>query len=244
MIKQALKGAAERLGYSISRRADTEPPLVTPDRRRLMMAHLDIRMVLDIGANVGQYATWLREAGYADQILSFEPLSQAYAALAQRASNDPKWRAFHMAIGAADGEAEINVAANSESSSLLAMTDAHTRAAPSSQYVSTERVSVRTLETAVKDLLPPGVRTLLKMDTQGYEESVIRGAGKILERVDLIECELSLTTLYEGQRLLPGMIERLDSAGFRPVFFEPGFTDRETGYCLQMDGFFVRKHPA
>ncbi len=67
---------------------------------------------------------------------------------------------------------------------------------------------------------------------------MIRGAGKILERVDLIECELSLTSLYEGQRLLPGMIERLDSAGFRPVFFEPGH--RSGDRILFADGWILR----
>ena len=80
-----------------------------------------------------------------------------------------------MAIGDADGEAEINVSANLVSSSLRNMGEAHERIAPDSKYLATERVSVRTVDSAFrvrKRRSPPAA----KIDTQGYELQVLMGA--------------------------------------------------------------------
>ncbi len=146
-----------------------------------------------------------------------------------------------MAIGSENGEADLHVAANSVSSSFLPMLETHLRNAPESRYVSTERVQVRTLDSLVlPDLLKSGKRTLLKIDTQGHEHKVLSGAAATLDLVDLIECELSLVPLYEGQYLFQDMIDLFRSRGFVPVYFEPGFGDTETGYCLQLESIFAR----
>ncbi len=215
-IKQAMLAAARSAGYAI---VAIDPLYPAANRRLTMMAHHDVNTVVDVGANTGQYASTLRQAGYTEEILSFEPLSEAYAELEKKSRPDPKWRVFHCAIGDENGEAEINVAGNSESSSLLPMLDAHIRSAPESQYRATERV---------------------KLSTLGYEHHVIKGARSLLQQVCLIECELSLTPLYEGQYLFHDMLDLLDGIGFKPVHFDSVFSDIKTGHCLQVDGTFVR----
>lgn len=205
-----------------------------------MLTNLGIGTVIDIGANIGQYAGALREIGYKGEIISFEPLSDAYAELSKRAKADPKWRAFHCAIGAEDGEAAINVSGNSTSSSLLPMLDMHVRNEPRSRYVRTERIKVSTLVTALQELFPFDRRIYLKIDTQGYEQQVIQGAGPRLQQVEVLECELSFVPLYAGQCLFQDMLKLIGESGFSPVHFEPVFSDVKTGYCLQMNGLFVR----
>jgi FkbM family methyltransferase len=236
-LKDVVKAIVRRTGYKISR-CDQ----ITDDefRRRALIKNHGIDSVVDVGANQGQYASELRRCGYKGEILSFEPLSEAYEALQKAALADPEWHVFHSAIGAQDGEAEINVAANSVSSSLLPMLETHLRNAPTSRYRATERVKVSTLDSALKDVLPSGRRVLLKIDTQGYEREVLAGAKSVLQNVHLLECELSLVPLYEGQALLIEMLVLLDHLGFQSVYFAPGFGDQKSGHCLQLDGTFAR----
>jgi len=205
-----------------------------------MIEHLGVEVVLDVCANVGQYALDLRDTGYKQLIVSFEPLTGAFAVLQARAHSDPHWSVFNMALGAADGEADINISENSASSSLLRMLETHVHYAPASRYVSREHVRVKTLDTAASEVVSSEKRVLLKLDTQGYEHRVLEGATSFLQQVHLIECELSLVPLYEGQYLFLDMISLLDRYGFKPVHFDAGFGDPTTGYCLQVDGIFAR----
>ncbi len=236
-IKRTLLEAARRAGYEIVR---IDPVTPVANRRRTMMTHHGVKAVVDVGANTGQYATALRQFGYKEEILSFEPLSEAYKTLEKASRRDPKWHVFQSAIGAENGEAEINIAGNSESSSLLPMLDMHLRNAPESRYQATERVKVSTLDSALEPVLSKDTRVLLKIDTQGFEYNVIMGAKSLLRQVCLIECELSLAPLYEGQHLFQDMLNLLGENGFKPVHFEPVFSDLNTGYCLQVDGTFTR----
>jgi FkbM family methyltransferase len=236
-IKRAIAAAVRRAGYEI---VPIGPVYPSANRRMTMLTHHEIDTVLDVGANTGQYASALRRAGYKGEILSFEPLSDAYAELEKKSRNDSRWRVFNCAVGEENGEAEINIAGNSESSSLLPMLDAHLRSAPGSKYRATERVKVSTLDSALENVTSKESRLFLKIDTQGYEHHVIRGARSLLQQVCLIECELSLTPLYEGQYLCHDMLNLLDGMGFKPVHFDPVFSDLKTGHCLQVDGIFVR----
>jgi FkbM family methyltransferase len=236
-IKRAILAAARNAGYEIVPISPVYPPA---NRRLTMINHHEIDAVVDVGANTGQYACALRQAGYKEEMFSFEPLREAYEDLEKKSHTDSKWHVFHTAIGEENGESEINVAGNSESSSLLPMLDAHLRSAPESQYRTTERVKLSTLDAILEPVLSNQSRVLLKIDTQGYEHHVIKGAKSLLQQVRLIECELSLTPLYEGQYLFQDMLDLLYGIGFTPVYFESVFSDLKTGHCLQVDGTFVR----
>ena len=95
----------------------------------------EIDLVLDVGANKGQFASEIRHCGYAGRIVSFEPLSQAHGELLQSSAGDPMWDTYpRCALGDHDGEAEINIAGNSHSSSIMPMLESHLNAAPESAY--------------------------------------------------------------------------------------------------------------
>jgi len=236
-LKRVLKAGLRSAGLEMHR---IRPLATTEHRRRAMIEYLGIDAVLDVGANAGQYALQLRGSGYKQLIVSFEPLTEVFAVLKTNAHSDRYWSVLNVAIGAEDGEADINISASSASSSLLSMLETHVRYAPGSKYVAREHVRVKALDTVAPELLSPGKRVLLKIDTQGYEHQVIKGATSLLKQVHLIECELSLVPLYDGQYLFLDMVSLLDRHGFKPVHFEPGFGDPATGYCLQVDGMFGR----
>jgi FkbM family methyltransferase len=79
-------------------------------------------LVVDVGANTGQYAELIRADGYTGRLLSLEPLSDAYAVLERAAQTDPLWECIRVAVGETSGAATINVSANRQCSSLLPLT--------------------------------------------------------------------------------------------------------------------------
>jgi FkbM family methyltransferase len=196
-------------------------------------------MVLDVGANVGQFAQWTRKIGYKGRIVSFEPLSEAHRKLSKVAEQDLQWTVMpRMALGSSSGEIHINVARNSYSSSILPMLASHKQAAPDSAYIEAETATLNRLD----DVCPPlqDARLLLKVDVQGYEKAVLDGAGSVLKNCRAIIVEMSLVPLYEGQSLAMELWDYLTTLGFQACDFSPEFRDPQSGRTLQMDGVFVR----
>ncbi|NLE22846.1 MAG: FkbM family methyltransferase [Actinobacteria bacterium] len=126
------------------------------------------------------------------------------------------------------------------SSSLLPIEARHLQAAPQARYVREERVPVRCLDDVTRESLKPSSRVLLKLDVQGYEDRVLAGAEKILDQVVLIEAELSLCRLYDGQLLCVDMLGMLAELGFELACSEDAFVDPVSGRTLQIDGIFAR----
>jgi len=227
-----------RVGFDLQR---YNPDIGTPlDRRLKLMRHHEVNVLFDVGANTGQYARGMRNRGMTGRIISFEPLSSAFAALAEAARRDSSWIVQNIALGDRDGEGEINIAGNSQSSSLLKMLPAHLERTPQARTVGTERIRIRRLETVMPDLLRSGDRPFLKIDAQGYERSVIAGGGARIADFVGIQMELALIPLYAGETLLAPMILHIESLGFVLMSLEPGFCDTGTGQLLQTDCVFFR----
>jgi FkbM family methyltransferase len=207
--------------------------------RLIVGAGVDV--VFDVGANAGFYARELRQAGYTGRIVSLEPLPGAYAELERSAADDPRWDVHMVAAGEAEATAEINVTENSWSSSLLASNAAYDATAPGLGIVGVERVRVLPLDALSGEHVSTGDRVMLKLDVQGFELEVLRGATAMLEQVVLVEAELSLAELYGGQPLYREVIDHLDARGFDLVGLDPHYSDPRTGYLLQMDGLFARR---
>ena len=239
MVKNAILNLIRRTGLEVRRYHPNNSQHCATQR---MLRHLGITLVLDVGANTGQYGEELLAAGYAGRLVSFEPLSSAHAALTKRASTHARW-AVHprAAIGAEPGQAMINVAGNSVSSSLLVTLGSHVDAAPESQTIGIESVPLIRLDDVLPQYLTVTDRLLLKVDTQGYEWEVLDGAGDSLDSAAAVQLELSLLPLYAGQRLWRDYVERLESSGFQLYFAYPAFTNPDTGQSLQWDAMFVRR---
>jgi len=221
----------ERRGYTYGRN-----PM-----RRFFLDH-DFDTVLDVGANRGQYATELREYwSYENKIVSFEPMSQAYSMLCEQMQGDDRWQGKNWALGESKTEQTINIAGNSASSSLLGMTKAHTDVLPHSEYVGKETIEVRALDDEFADLVPQGDKVLLKVDTQGYELEVLKGATQSLKHIAALQLEISLSPLYDGAPLVEDVVGHARQAGFVPYWFLPGFWNTKTHQQLQIEGLFVRE---
>jgi len=225
-----------RRGYAVMR---IRNPNYYLGRRIKLLDSYGIDLILDVGANTGQYAARMRGIGYAGEIVSFEPMRAAYEQLAGNSVRDKMWSCRDFALGDSESELSIHVSGNSVSSSILPMLPEHEKHAPASKVTNDEAIRVKRL-----DGLPDwsgwarkkGI--WLKIDVQGYEDHVLNGASGCLDKVAAIQLELSLRPLYSNQLTLIPMLERLADLGFDPVAFEPGFTDKQSGELLQVDGIF------
>jgi FkbM family methyltransferase len=217
-----------------------EVPLLPPEvRRARLLRWKDIDVVIDVGANAGQFGARIRAAGYRRRIESFEPLSPAFEALSAAAARDPAWKCHKLALGARSGRVRLNVSADLEASSVLAMEERHVRHCPESAYVDVETVEMAVLDEVASSLVGEPERVYLKLDVQGYELEVLRGGERLLPRVDLVEAELSLVRLYRGGPLYREVIDHLDQRGFQLVSVEGITEEPATGHMLQLDAVFA-----
>ena len=208
-------------------------------RRARMFAAHDIDLVIDVGAASGGYGTQLRKFGYTGRIVSFEPLDSAFAELSKVIAGDSAWTARQAALGSDAGKSVINIASNSDSSSLLPMESAHTEAEPSVGYVGQQTVTVARLDDLIDEIATPESRIFLKIDAQGFEKEVLGGAQATLQRCRGLQLELSFIPLYAGGMLVDEAIRTAYDAGFQMVGVEQGWA-AESGQMLQADGVFFR----
>jgi FkbM family methyltransferase len=237
-MMSAIRRAARRLGVEV---AGHRPATSAALRLRLLLDALGVDVVVDAGAHTGQYGRWLRELGYAGEIVSIEPQAAANARLRHAARRDPRWHVLApLALGDADGAADLTIAADSESSSLAAALPALLAAAPGAAGVGTERVPLRRLDSLAPALLARARAPFLKLDVQGYERRVLAGAARTLPLLRGLQLELSLAPLYAGEATLDEVAAELGRAGFALHGLTPGFTDPRDGRVLQVDALFWR----
>ena len=236
------RAAAKRLLRSIGYKAQRLTPFADlQEYKRWLIERGAIDLVIDVGANMGQFARELREElGYRGRIVSFEPLHSAFAVLSGHARGDECWDVMNCALGERSGRTEINVSGNSFSSSLLEILPAHIDGAPDSRYVTKETIEIRTLDESLPELRQSVEQIFLKIDTQGYESQVLSGAQLSLPRIDIVQLELSLVPLYEGQALFPDVHRFMADQGYSLVVIEPVFRHPRTAGVLQMDGIYQR----
>lgn len=205
-----------------------------------VLKRYEIQNVIDVGANEGQYAMGIRKNGYKGQIHSFEPMTKVFRALNGNLLNDPLWKSYNYGLGEKEEDVEINVSSNSPSSSILTMTEVHNQAAPDAVFKYKEIVHIKTLD-AFADKIGIGKQaTFLKIDTQGFELNILKGAPHCLKYINTIQLEMSTTHLYQGEPLFFEISQFLYERNFRLIKVFPGFSDKQSGEMLQFDGIFRR----
>jgi FkbM family methyltransferase len=177
-----------------------------------LLSYLEVDCVLDVGANIGQYALMLREySGYKGRIVSFEPTPEALASLRRNSIDDPLWAVEGVALGRSTGKARLRTMPNaSVGNSFLPLRDE-----PGVQQGEVE-VDVRRLSDVLPELQKKFgfSRPFLKMDTQGFDLEVFAGAADVIHTIVGLQSELSVDAFYEGA---PGWQQALDvytKAGF------------------------------
>jgi len=202
-----------------------------------------IDCVLDVGANTGQFGQQLRDIGYKGRIVSFEPIQSNFEQLEMVAGRSNDWRACKIALGSSDGQQDINVTENSVFSSFLTPLPESNTLFPQNRTERSESVQVRRLDglfhECVEGLSNPKV--YLKLDTQGFDLEVLKGATKILPQIAALQTEMSFQAIYRDMRSHVDSLAALAEYGFDVVDFIP-VTRAEDGISvIEMDCVMVRR---
>lgn len=238
--RKAVQAAAAHFGVEI-RRANNS--LDQHQQRAILLGRLGVTLVLDAGANIGQYAgTDLRRwTGYAGRIASFEPVAACYEACELASRDDPLWDVYHYGLSDVSSTATITVPQRATGLSSLQPATAAGLKLLAGCPVRTEEVDVRRLDDVIDSVVQGDDDVLaLKIDVQGHEAAVLRGARSTIARVALVECELPLVTLYEDQATFEEMLRAFCDCGFVPVGVASNWVDRSTGFAMDADVFFVQ----
>jgi FkbM family methyltransferase len=201
--------------------------------------------VLDVGANVGQFAKELRRSGFGGQIISFEPVPAFVERLAKQAAGDSGWTVHQLALGSTEGVVPLRV--QRTFSSLLNASEYGKRRFGTLRQGAAEEhiieVPLRRLDAVLDDLLPDagdGPRRLfLKMDTQGFDVEVFRGLGDKVAEVIGLQSELGLLPIYESMPRMPEALALYEASGFEISGLYP-VTSEPDGRVIEYDCVMVR----
>lgn len=197
----------------------------------------NINLVLDVGANKGQFARQLFELGYDYKIASFEPLLEAHTALIDAAKKfKDRWIVGpRVALSDKAGTADFHVTLADTASSLYLPSDDLIAATPETRPTHTVTIPTARLDSVVSELglMKPGL--FLKLDVQGAESLVLAGAPIVLAAAKGLITELSLTPLYDGQPPARDVLEIIYAAGFEVWDVWQGYRNPKTHRLNQID---------
>lgn len=176
----------------------------------------EIRTVVDVGANRGQFALVARHCFPTSRIISFEPLAGPAAVYRTVFAGDSRATLHETAIGPKTGEVAIHLSARDDSSSVLpiaAMQSALFRgtAEIGRQSVRSSRLAGQLPRECIES------PALLKLDVQGFELQALQGCEDLLAWFDWVYVECSFAELYVGQAFADEVIAWLRERGFRMV---------------------------
>ncbi len=194
--------------------------------------------IIDAGAARGQFALLARRLYPAARIVCFEPLPEAQATLQQLFEGDSGIDVHGIALGARSGTATLNVSGQDDSSSLLSIGALQEREYPGTGKAREQVVTVRRLDEVLERVV---AAALLKIDVQGGELELLRGAGDLLNRFDDVFVECSFVELYNDQPLATEVLDFLFGHGLQLVGVF-GVQRGADGTCLQAD-FLLRRRP-
>jgi len=198
-------------------------------------------LVIDIGANEGQSSVEIKKRFFSARILAFEPTARTFAIL-QSCGARHGFEAFKLAMGDVKGELDFNCFESSQCNSILPAT------APGNSVIAgirekptLERVQVETLDSFLEEHgLGTAPVNYLKIDVQGFEMPVLRGAVRTLARTQFILIEVSFCRAYQGQCLIDEVCHFFRVHGFSLVT-SVGYQPAEDLDELVSSDFYFRK---
>ncbi len=197
----------------------------------------DIRTVIDVGANRGQFALIARERWPEARLICFEPLSKPVAVLRRVFGEDQGVEIVQAAASAGPGRATLHVSRRDDSSSMLPITNRQSETFPGTHEIATTEVPTTSLDQHLGGALARPA--LLKLDVQGFELEVLRGAEGALNSIDFVLVECSFQEFYAGQATADGVVRFLHDHEFSLLTGTAPSVNRQ-GVVLQLDFIFVR----
>ena len=197
------------------------------------------KTVIDIGANVGQFAVASLKLFSDVYVFSIEPDSRTADQLRHNLKSERNSSVLVTAIGDYVGKVTFHVNSDSQVSSILTLGSHRVLAFPEAKVIEEVSVPISTLNDLfmARKLEKP---ILVKIDVQGAEDKVIKGGASFLRNVEWVVMEMSFSNLYNGEMDFQKITNLMTENGFgfvRPLNFH---TSPLTNEIIEMDVLFRR----
>jgi len=217
IIKNSMEKFFRKFGYEIIPSWGLEHDAPLARHLATLFQKLNIRCVLDVGANIGQYREFLRhQVGYDGLIISFEPVLENVNILNILSKQDPCWTIYDFALGSENTTMPINVMIGNDFSSFLNPDDSVVGGFQKNIVDHEENVEVKKLDSILEMLRSkhPITNVFMKTDTQGYDMEVVAGAENTMSEVLALQTEVSVKKIYKNMPNYLEAIQVLNSKGF------------------------------
>jgi FkbM family methyltransferase len=197
-----------------------------------LLRYLDIDLLLDVGANVGQTHDKFRLAGYHGSMISFEPHPDCFGQLQNRPDKYRNWLRLNLALGPTDADQQLHFGPTSQQTSLLTSAD-------SSGSVS---IRVRALDNLWPELnLDRYQNVFLKTDAEGFDFQVLQGAKKHFSRIAGGMMELRPVPEYDAESPMHEVLNFLSQHDFAICRIDADTLIRDTGVCASFNVTFCQR---
>lgn len=198
---------------------------------------LEVDVVFDVGANRGQYGQMLRGIGFKGLLISFEPNPEAFKVLADCSRGDDLWESHNYALGEECGTLSLNVPAGNDLASALSLNSfAEAEFGDVVKGVRKFEVPIKRLDEVFNGLKKAHNfgRPFLKLDTQGFDLSVLRGSHGVLDELLGLQTEIAFKSIYEGGPSAVDSISCVQNSGFDVTGMFSIVRDK-SGAVIEMD---------
>lgn len=235
-IKNSINKIFSRFGYQF-RKIDSGFSL---NRNLKWLQQYEIQTILDLGANEGQFAEFIRTVFPKANIICFEPLYSCFKVLSDKFNNDSSIEFLNIALGDFNGQFEMYSNDFSPSSSLLKMKQEHITNFPFTEKAKIENIKVKTLDSIADDLIL-NKEVLVKIDVQGFEGNVLKGGMKFFATIPkIVIIETSIVELYENEMSFGDIYDIFLSLGYKYAGNMNQLYSPVDGKILQVDAIFIK----
>jgi FkbM family methyltransferase len=229
-MKKFIKEIVNWLGYEIKKKSQN------------FFLKNRIDLIIDVGAHKGEFSKDVLSENYDGKIISFEPQLKIYNILLNNSKKYKNWIIHERCgIGSRKEDLMINVMSETTCSSYLEPNIKLLSIDPSSKVIKKENTKIETLNYLFSNKYKLKKNTFLKIDTQGYDKFVLKGASSILKKILFVQLELSIDPLYVNETNYEDMIKYMRKEGFI-IWKIGGVIENLKGKTMAFDIVFKNSH--
>jgi FkbM family methyltransferase len=168
-------------------------------------------LIFDVGANIGQSALYYHQVFPGSVIYSFEPVSTTFKKLTENTRSFSNIKPYRSAFGSVAGEKEILLFPEEQSYlNSLKEESKELHAGTIKEVIRIDTIDDFVQKNHIENI------DLLKIDTEGFELQVIRGAENMInnKRVKLIYCETGFSSHDTFKTYFPEILNYLVEKGY------------------------------